>query len=88
MVDLMILIIQPKGCLVKNTSISGRHGLVFQHDFFQNLAFHFQCSATFFFHYFFLERTRSIIQVLLCNTHKVLSIKYNRPEIPRLGFLF
>ena len=48
MVDLMLLIIQPKGYLVKNTSISGRHGLVFQCDFFQNLAFDFQCSATFF----------------------------------------
>ncbi len=48
MVDLMLLMIQPKGCFVKNASISGRHGLVFQCDFFQNLAFNFQCSATFF----------------------------------------
>ncbi len=48
MVDLMLLIIQPQCCIVKNTSISGMHSLVFQCDFFQNVVFNFQCNATFF----------------------------------------
>ncbi len=88
MVDLTLLIIQPKDCLVKNTSISGRHGLVFQCDFFRNLAFHFQCSATFFYMAMYTTHRQGNLKVLHCLMilQSLAIYGMSQSSIPSFGF--